>query len=68
LEIIIELELQYNYRALHFITRFFQSIIDDTDNNYNVQDLSPFVKNAYKETLERYHGWLGSQLFNVKTV
>ncbi|CAH1379113.1 unnamed protein product [Tenebrio molitor] len=57
--------LQWLRRALHFITRFFQSIIDDTDNNYNVQDLSPFVKNAYKETLERYHGWLGSQLFNI---
>ncbi|XP_044271748.1 pleckstrin homology domain-containing family A member 8 isoform X2 [Tribolium madens] len=59
--------LQWLRRALHFISRFFQSVIDDTDNNNNTQDLSIFVKNAYKETLERYHGWIGSQLFNVYT-
>ncbi|EFA09993.1 glycolipid transfer protein [Tribolium castaneum] len=57
--------LQWLRRALHFISRFFQSVIDDSDNNNNTQDLSIFVKNAYKETLERYHGWLGSQLFNI---
>ncbi|XP_044271745.1 glycolipid transfer protein isoform X1 [Tribolium madens] len=57
--------LQWLRRALHFISRFFQSVIDDTDNNNNTQDLSIFVKNAYKETLERYHGWIGSQLFNI---
>ncbi|RZC35792.1 GLTP domain containing protein [Asbolus verrucosus] len=64
-ELIVVDALQWLRRGLHFITRFFQSVIDDTDNNNNTQDLSPFIKSAYKETLERYHGWLGSQLFNI---
>ncbi|CAG9767296.1 unnamed protein product [Ceutorhynchus assimilis] len=52
-------------RALHFKSIFFQLIIMDTDSQRLVQDLTPFIKRAYSESLERYHGWLGSQLFHV---
>ncbi|XP_030762695.1 pleckstrin homology domain-containing family A member 8 [Sitophilus oryzae] len=52
-------------RALHFLSTFFQYIIIDSDTNRNTQDLAPFLKKAYSESLEPYHGWLGSQLFNV---
>ncbi|KAL1488543.1 hypothetical protein ABEB36_015007 [Hypothenemus hampei] len=52
-------------RALHFISSFFQYIIMDTESERVAQDLTPFVKNAYSDSLERHHGWLGTQLFNV---
>ncbi|KAJ3642538.1 hypothetical protein Zmor_025306 [Zophobas morio] len=64
-ELVVVNALQWLRRALHFVSCFFQAIIEDSDNNNYTQDLSPFVKSAYKETLERYHGWLGTQLFNI---
>ncbi|KAG5881396.1 hypothetical protein JTB14_012012 [Gonioctena quinquepunctata] len=54
-------------RALHFLSTFYQAIIDDTQCQRCSNDLSPFLKKAYSETLEPFHGWLGSQLFNVLT-
>ncbi|KAJ8917656.1 hypothetical protein NQ315_005103 [Exocentrus adspersus] len=57
--------LMWLRRALHFLSTFFQNIIDDTRSERCSPDLTPFVKNAYSETLEQYHGWLGTQLFNV---
>lgn len=41
-------------------------IIDDREHATQTQDLSVFIKYAYRETLEAHHGWLGSQLFNVR--
>ncbi|XP_076251787.1 pleckstrin homology domain-containing family A member 8 isoform X2 [Rhynchophorus ferrugineus] len=52
-------------RALHFISTFFQYIITDSDSERCTQDLAPFLKKAYTESLEPHHGWLGTQLFNV---
>ncbi|KAJ8942219.1 hypothetical protein NQ314_010119 [Rhamnusium bicolor] len=52
-------------RALHFLCSFFQSVVDDTLSERCSQDLTPFIKSAYSETLEPHHGWLGTQLFNV---
>lgn len=49
-------------RGLHFIVRFFQCIIEDNQSN---EDLGPYLKIAYTETLERYHGWMGTQLFKA---
>ncbi|XP_066151889.1 glycolipid transfer protein isoform X1 [Euwallacea fornicatus] len=52
-------------RALHFLSIFFQCIIMDSECGRMSQDLTPFFKKAYSETLEPHHGWLGTQLFNV---
>ncbi|KAL3269671.1 hypothetical protein HHI36_008732 [Cryptolaemus montrouzieri] len=58
--------IQWLRRALHFVLRVFQQILDNHDNNVlNSADLSIMLKRAYAETLENYHGWLGTQLFNV---
>lgn len=57
--------LMWLRRALHFLSAFFQHIIDDTRSERCSPDLTAFLKNAYSETLEEYHGWLGTQLFNV---
>ncbi|KAJ8931728.1 hypothetical protein NQ314_015326 [Rhamnusium bicolor] len=40
-------------------------VIDDTLSERCSPDLTPLIKNAYSATLEEYHGWLGTQLFNV---
>lgn len=55
--------LRHICRGLHFVVRFFECIIEDT--NEDSENLSPHIKVAYAETLERYHGWMGSQLFKV---
>ncbi|KAK9890733.1 hypothetical protein WA026_012081 [Henosepilachna vigintioctopunctata] len=59
--------LQWLRRALHFIGRLFQQLIDNHDSGITSSDLTPILKRAYSETLEQYHGWLGTQLFNVIT-
>lgn len=51
------------FRGLHFIVTFFQCIIDDSDEK--TENLAPFLKKAYTDTLERYHGWMGTKLFGV---
>lgn len=50
------------FRGLHFIVRFFQCIVEE---NERTENLSPHLKTAYSETLEMYHGWMGTQLFSV---
>ncbi|XP_018564403.1 pleckstrin homology domain-containing family A member 8 [Anoplophora glabripennis] len=57
--------LMWLRRALHFLSSFFQRIVDDTNSERCSPDLTGFLKTAYSETLEEYHGWLGTQLFNV---
>lgn len=54
--------LQWLRRGLHFIVCFFTAILDDNGQSDN---LAPLLKSAYSESLERYHGWMGSQLFKV---
>ncbi|CAG9821412.1 unnamed protein product [Phaedon cochleariae] len=57
--------LMWLRRELHFLSNFFQCVIDDTFSHRSSSDLTPFFSKAYTETLEQYHGWLGSQLLNV---
>ncbi|KAJ8944532.1 hypothetical protein NQ318_009695 [Aromia moschata] len=57
--------LMWLRRALDFLSTFFQSVIEDTNSERCSLDLTPFIKGAYSGTLEEYHGWLGTQLFNV---
>ncbi|ENN72445.1 hypothetical protein D910_09467 [Dendroctonus ponderosae] len=49
-------------RALHFLSQFFECIIMDSESERATQDLVPMMQQAYSETLEPYHGWLGTQL------
>lgn len=53
------------FRALHMILLFFEKIIEDHKAGNATDDLVAFLKEAYKETLEPYHGWMAQQLFNV---
>lgn len=55
--------LQWLRRGLHFIYRFFQYVLEDKEENEN---LGKHMKTAYEETLKRYHGWVGTKLFNVR--
>jgi len=53
------------FRALHLILLFFEKIIEDHKAGKSTEDLVAFLREAYKETLEPYHGWMAQQLFNV---
>lgn len=53
------------FRGLNFFVCFFQHLIEDYDNNVESENLSSNLKLAYAESLERYHSWLGTQLFSV---
>ncbi|KAM0735789.1 Glycolipid transfer protein [Formica fusca] len=51
--------------ALHMILLFFEKIVEDHKAGKATEDLVAFLKEAYKETLEPYHGWMAQQLFNL---
>ncbi|XP_070171854.1 putative protein PLEKHA9 isoform X2 [Polyergus mexicanus] len=57
--------LMWLRRALHMILLFFEKIVDDHKAGKATEDLVAFLKEAYKETLEPYHGWMAQQLFNL---
>lgn len=52
-------------RTLHLILRFFEKILEDSKTSEPSEDLVAILKNAYKETLEPYHGWMTQQLFGL---
>lgn len=47
------------------ILLFFEKIVDDHKAKKATEDLVAFLKEAYHETLEPYHGWMAQQLFGV---
>lgn len=53
------------FSGLHFLATFFDCVLEDADEGNNQQNLVPFLKIAYETILQRYHGWMGGQLFNV---
>ncbi|XP_012228164.1 pleckstrin homology domain-containing family A member 8 [Linepithema humile] len=57
--------LMWLRRALHMILLFFERIIEDHKAGNATEDLVAFLKEAYKETLEPYHGWMAQQLFSL---
>lgn len=57
--------LMWLRRALHMILLFFEKIVEDHKAGQATEDLVAFLKEAYKETLEPYHGWMAQQLFNL---
>lgn len=52
-------------RALQFIHTFFSCVLEDSQQGKKSEDLVPFLKKAYKETLETYHGWMTQKLFGL---
>ncbi|XP_022914625.1 glycolipid transfer protein A isoform X2 [Onthophagus taurus] len=54
--------LMWLRRGLHFLATFFQLIVDDKTQQ---ESLVQFIRTAYEEVLQRYHGWMGVQLFNI---
>lgn len=52
-------------RALHFLHSFLNHIVDDFKSNKKSEDLSPFAQDSYRETLQKYHGFLARRLFNL---
>lgn len=47
------------------ILLFFERIVETHKAEEATEDLVAFLREAYKETLEPYHGWMAQQLFNV---
>lgn len=58
--------LQWLRRGLHFFVKFFSCLIDDYKDEVVDENLSKQLKEAYSQSLERYHSWLGKQLFSVR--
>ncbi|XP_056636062.1 pleckstrin homology domain-containing family A member 8 [Diorhabda sublineata] len=52
-------------RCLHFLSNLFHLIIEENNNGSISNDLAPLLQKAYADTLEPYHGWLGTQLFTI---
>lgn len=50
------------------ILLFFEKIIEDHNTGKATDDLVAFLKEAYKMSLEPYHGWMIQQLFGVSIV
>nr|XP_012142663.1 PREDICTED: glycolipid transfer protein isoform X2 [Megachile rotundata] len=57
--------LMWLTRGLHMLLLFFESIVEDTKTGTPTEDLVAFLKKAYKEALEPYHGWMAQQLFDL---
>ncbi|XP_012538897.1 glycolipid transfer protein A [Monomorium pharaonis] len=57
--------LMWLRRALHMILLFFERIVEAHKTEEPTEDLVAFLREAYKETLEPYHGWMAQQLFNL---
>jgi len=47
------------------ILLFFEKIVEAHKAGEATEDLVAFLREAYKETLEPYHGWMAQQLFSV---
>lgn len=62
----VSFTIDVHSRALHLILLFFEKIIEDHKAGKATEDLVVFLREAYKETLEPYHGWMAQQLFNVR--
>ncbi|KAK1122014.1 hypothetical protein K0M31_009862 [Melipona bicolor] len=57
--------LMWLTRGLHMILLFFEQIVEDAKTTTPTEDLVAFLKKAYKEALEPYHGWMAQQLFDL---
>lgn len=56
--------LMWLTRGLHMVLLFFEQIVQDHNAGSPTDDLAVFLRNAYKQALEPYHGWMAQQLFS----
>ncbi|KAK2155580.1 hypothetical protein LSH36_236g02033 [Paralvinella palmiformis] len=52
-------------RTLEYITLFLQILIEDHKSGTKTENMGPFIRRAYDETLKKYHGWLVQKVFSV---
>lgn len=52
-------------RALSFFHKFLFSVVEDAKAGRKREDLSDNIQKAYRETLQKYHGFLAQRLFSV---
>ncbi|XP_047368461.1 pleckstrin homology domain-containing family A member 8 isoform X2 [Vespa velutina] len=52
-------------KSLYMILLFFEKLIEDHNAGKATDDLVAFLKEAYKISLEPYHGWMLQQLFGL---
>ena len=45
---------------------FLKQIVDDHESGNKSENLAPFLKKAYEDTLKMYHGWLIQKVFSVR--
>ncbi|KAK2583317.1 hypothetical protein KPH14_009319 [Odynerus spinipes] len=57
--------LMWLRRGLYMILLFFEKIVEDHNAGKATEDLVAFLKEAYKLSLEPYHGWMVQQLFGL---
>ncbi|XP_035736405.1 pleckstrin homology domain-containing family A member 8-like isoform X1 [Vespa mandarinia] len=57
--------LMWLKRSLYMILLFFEKLIEDHNAGKATDDLVAFLKEAYKISLEPYHGWMLQQLFGL---
>lgn len=57
--------LMWLRRGLYMILLFFEQIVEDHNAGKTTEDLVAFLKEAYKQSLEPYHGWMVQQLFGL---
>ncbi|PSN33678.1 Pleckstrin domain-containing family A member 8, partial [Blattella germanica] len=58
-------EVLWLRRNLQFIHTFLNSIIQDSQNELKSEDLVPFLKKAYKNTIEKHQGWMAQHMFGL---
>ncbi|KAI4481283.1 hypothetical protein M0804_009403 [Polistes exclamans] len=57
--------LMWLRRCLYMILLFFEKIVEDHNAGRATDDMVAFLKEAYKLSLEPYHGWMLQQLFGL---
>ena len=53
------------FRALQFIIIFLQQIVADHQNATKTDNMGPFCRKAYEESLKKYHSWMVQKVFSV---
>ena len=44
---------------------FLQQIVDEHQTGAKSENMAPFCKRAYEESLKEYHGWVVQKVFSV---
>lgn len=52
-------------RALEYLTMFLRLIVEDHKAGKKSENIGPFAKKAYEDTLKKYHSWLIQKIFGM---